>query len=297
MTDLISISRSDKYKVIGCKEGGMGKIYILEKLNKQPMSAGACWYRSRRMQDRFKFICRDFLVAKAVKSAGLEKQFLRELNIWITLNQPGIAPLLKVMREGSELLGIMPAYDSNLRDYSEKHPRSGALCLRSMRPCVKGLEEVSEAGVLHLDLKPENFLVTTDDNKLQIDVSDWGISNMKIENARALGCLQQDFGTIVGAGTIPYMSPERLLRSKPEVRSDIFSLGVMFYELLLGERPYHHRSPCEVQIVSGQYMDRVRQAVREGRLPGFVARMLEPDLGRRQGSYPEILEFLDSLRV
>jgi len=293
---LVSISRFNAYKVIDRKEGGMGRVYILEKLDKQLGSLESIYFRSRRMQDEFKFIYREFLAAKTVKSADLESQFLRELNIWISLKQPGIVPLLKVMREDDELLGIMPVYESNLREYLAKHPGSGAACLKSLHQCVQGLEDVSKFGIFHLDLKPENLLVTAAGNQLQIDVSDWGIANVKMEIARSTNCPEGQIGTIIGAGTIPYMSPERLKLAKPNSRSDVFSLGVIFYELLLGELPYHSRSSCESQIVSGQYMDRVNQMVSENRLPRFIVEMLHPNQRQRTACYKGILKFLAAFK-
>jgi len=293
MRHVIALSPFETYQVIDRKEGGMGTIYILKRVSKHSLTP---LYSSRRIQDEFKFIYRDVLAAKAVKSTKLENQFLRELNIWITLKPAGIVPLLKVVRQGQELLGIMPAYESNLREYLLANPGSGSKCLRALRQTVKGLDEVSKSGLLHLDLKPENLLVTIIDNQLQIDVADWGIANVKMELARATNQPEGDITTIVGVGTIPYMSPERFSRSKPDIRADVFSLGAIFYELLLGELPYHRHEPCDLQIRSGRYMDRVRQGVNERGLPPLVANMLQPELSKRISSYGEILRFLESLK-
>jgi serine/threonine protein kinase len=293
MKPAIALSPLETYQVIDRKEGGMGQIYILKRVSEQPLPP---LYKSRRLQDEFKFIYRDVLAAKAVKSTSLESQFLRELNIWITLKPAGVVPLLKVVREGQELLGIMPAYESNLREYLLANRGSGSKCLQFLRQTVKGLDEVSKSGVLHLDLKPENLLVTMIDNEPQIDVADWGIANVKMELARATNQPEGDIATIVGAGTIPYMSPERFSRSKPDIRADVFSLGVIFYEMLLGELPYDRHEPCDLQIRSGKYMDRVRKMVDDQRLPPLVAKMLQPDMGKRTSSYEDILRFLESAK-
>jgi serine/threonine protein kinase len=293
MQTVIALSRFEKYTVLDRKEGGMGRIYILKRLKQQPSPSH---FGSRRLQDEFRFVYRDLLAAKGIKSQELEDQFLRELNIWITLKPPGIVPLLKVIREGNELLGIMPAYECNLREYVTANPGCAPACLRSLWRTVKGLEEVSRSGVLHLDLKPENLLVATAGNQVQIDVSDWGISNVKRESAAVAHRPQGDLSTIVGAGTVPYMSPERFGQMKPDVRSDVFSLGMIFYELLLGELPFHRHLPCERQIVSGQYMERVLEMVSERRIPRQVAEMLHPDLERRTSSYSAVLQFLSSMK-
>jgi serine/threonine protein kinase len=293
MRSTIALSRLERYEVIDRKEGGMGRIYILKRLNEQPLPSS---HGSRRMQDEFRFVYRDFLAAKSIKSNELESQFLRELNIWITLKPPGIAPLLKIIRADGALLGVMPAYECNLREYMKANIGKHSTCLPYLRRCVHGLHEVSESGVLHLDLKPENLLVTALNGKLQIDVSDWGISNVKMELARVPNHPQGDIATIVGAGTVPYMSPERFGRVKPDIRADVFSLGMVFYEVILGEMPYSRHEPCEAQIMSGRYMDRVRLMEREGKLPRIVVDMLQPDLARRPSSYTDVLRFLSSCR-
>jgi serine/threonine protein kinase len=296
MNVTISLSHSDRYQVIGRKEGGMGKVYILQKLDTHSGLPAPMSYWSRRTQDEFRFIYRDLLAAKSVKSPELEEQFRRELNIWITLVQPGIAPLLKVIREDNQLLGVMPAYDRNLREHLRENRGSGRECLRALARCVAGLGEVSKAGIVHLDLKPENLLVALADQQLQIDVSDWGIANVKVEAARATCGPQGDITTIVGAGTVPYMSPERFGPMKPDLRADVFSLGVIFYELLVGELPYAVHRAIDRQIISGQYMETAVRAMQEKRLPKFVVDMLHPDPANRVDSYKDISSFVASLR-
>ena len=293
MRDVISLSPAESYRVISRKEGGMGYVYILKRLNEQATTG---LYLSRRTQDEYRFLYRDLLAAKAIKSPALRDHFIRELNIWIALKPPGIVPLLKVIRDKEQLLGIMPAYSSSLREYMAATPDVRLACLGALLQTVKGLDEVSRAGILHLDLKPENLLVTAADNQLQIDVSDWGIANIKSLASSCAQPPQVDISTIVGVGTVPYMSPERLAHTKPDVRSDIFSIGLVFYELIVGELPYHRRSPLEVQIASGEYMDRVLQMVGERRLPRRVAEMLHPDHAKRTSSYADVLLFLSSLR-
>lgn len=280
----------DKYKVIDQKEGGMGKVFILEKIDKGPEL-----FQSRWMLDKFKFIKRDFLAAKTIKSPGFKNLFLRELNIWISLTQPGIVPLLKVVSENDQLFGLMPVYECNLREFIKKQNYNSVDCLKSLTQCVSGLEEISKAGILHLDLKPENLLVAIIDKQMQIDISDWGIANLKMNIVKTTNCLQSEIRTIVGVGTIPYMSPERLRMTKPDYKSDIFSLGIIFYELLLGELPYYRQSSQESQIISGHYFNRVQQMVSEKRISSFLIEMLHPDINKRRAEYKDILKFLKKL--
>jgi len=290
----LNVTRFSKYKVIDYKEGGMGRVFILEKIDKQPGTVESHSFYSRRTQDKFKFIDRDLLAAKTIRSPDLRDLFLRELNIWISLTQPGIVPLLKVAKEDNELFGIMPAYEYNLREYIGTHRCSAVDCLKALEQCVTGLAEISDGGVLHLDLKPENLLVAIIDEQPQIDVSDWGLANVKMGIVRTT--MQSDLRTIVGGGTIPYMSPERLRMVKPDYKSDIFSLGMIFYELLVGDLPYSAQGSQESQILSGQYFDRVQQMVGEKRIPSFLIEMLHPDLGKRRAEYKDVLKFLISLK-
>ncbi|MCE9577545.1 MAG: serine/threonine protein kinase, partial [Deltaproteobacteria bacterium] len=105
--------------------------------------------------------------------------------------------------------------------------------------CARGLDAVHRVGILHRDLKPANvFLVGAD----AIKIIDFGISKL----TRAAG----DYTDVTSAskvvGTPCYMSPEQARGLELDARSDVYGLGIMLYEMLVGERPFTGRSPIEI---------------------------------------------------
>jgi tetratricopeptide (TPR) repeat protein len=144
-------------------------------------------------------------------------------------------------------------------------------------------------GILHRDLKPQNVLVDKDRTAY---LTDFGLAT-----SQALSPMTQA-GAVMG--TPHYMSPEQVQGLPLEARSDLFSLGVMFYELLAGVRPYQGDSVYEIM------MARVRHAARPvgelnpavpARLQGVVERCLAVDPADRYQSAAEILADLDAGEV
>ena len=98
----------------------------------------------------------------------------------------------------------------------------------------EALEEAHSQGIVHRDIKPDNIMINS---KNQIKVMDFGIAKLK----EGLGVTR----TMSTSGTLSYMAPEQLSNSKIDGRADIFSLGVLFYEMLSGRLPFrgeHHAS-------------------------------------------------------
>jgi serine/threonine protein kinase len=88
------------------------------------------------------------------------------------------------------------------------------------------LAEAHRCGVLHCDLKPANVILTPGG---QVKIVDFGQARLR----------RDDAGAPLPAGTLPYMAPERLQRQPPDPRADLWSLGVLLYELATGARPFH----------------------------------------------------------
>ncbi len=150
----------------------------------------------------------------------------------------------------------------------------------------RALDAAHSEGVIHRDLKPQNIM---SDKQGRVVVMDFGL-------ARSLG----DSGmTQTGAivGTMEYMSPEQALGSQLDQRSDIFSVGLIFYELLTGKSPYH----ADTAIAS--LMRRTREVAKpasdvENSVPrslsAIVSRCLEREPANRYHSVVELLQQLDA---
>jgi serine/threonine protein kinase len=101
---------------------------------------------------------------------------------------------------------------------------------------ASGLEAIHAVGIVHRDLKPENILVRDDGI---VALTDFGI-------AKQLGMLITDTGAGDVVGTPYYLSPEQAMGSRIDARADLYSLGVMLFEMLTGDKPYHASSAREL---------------------------------------------------
>jgi len=140
-------------------------------------------------------------------------------------------------------------------------------------------------GILHRDIKPENVMVRTDG---AIKLTDFGVAQvMDMERMTVTGQL---------IGSPAYMAPELIDGRRVDVRTDIFSLGVMLYQMATGEMPFVGRNPHEVfkRIADGNFPDpRARNALVGRRLHSAIRRALATDPADR---YPDMAPFLIDLQ-
>jgi eukaryotic-like serine/threonine-protein kinase len=169
-----------------------------------------------------------------------ERRFEKEARATAALNHPNILAVYDIGREGgcpyivSELLE-----GESLRDKM----RAGRLPVRRAieyaLQIVRGLAAAHERGILHRDLKPANIFVTRDG---RVKILDFGLAKLILPDPGTTGSLAatKDVETGEGTmlGTVGYMSPEQVRGGAIDARSDLFSFGVVLYEMLSGERAF-----------------------------------------------------------
>jgi len=166
-----------------------------------------------------------------VASLGAER-FLAEIRLTAKLQHPHIVPLFDSGEAGGFLYYVMPYIEGeSLRDRLEREKRLDVEAMLAIaRPVAQALAYAHEAGVVHRDIKPENVLLS----RGQPFVTDFGI-------ARAVQAAGGERLTATGLaiGTPAYMSPEQALGEEGvDARSDVYSLGCVIYEMLVGEPPF-----------------------------------------------------------
>jgi serine/threonine protein kinase len=168
----------------------------------------------------------------------LLERFRREQEIGQLLDHPGIVKTLDG-EERSRLYMVQEWVDGRLLRavMNQDRPLGVERATRIALAMCEALDAMHKMGIVHRDLKPENAMVGPDD---RIKIIDFGIA-MK-EDARRI--TQVGFSSLLG--TPDYISPEQVQGKRGDQRSDIYALGIMFYEMLTGTVPFTGANPLAV---------------------------------------------------
>lgn len=220
-------------------------------------------------------------------------RFKREAQLTASLEHPNIVSVFEVSRESDGVYFIVQEFleGSSLRRLLQQQRRLDVdETLDYLVPIMGALVAAHHEGIVHRDVKPENiFLAQTEAGAVVPKLIDFGLA--KIAGA------ESEFETQLGAvlGTPSYMSPEQALGRTVDARTDVWSLAVVMFEALAGERPFFADGGAAV-------MQRVREGEARplalvaphlpGRLAGIVHHALQRDLARR---FPSMFDFLSAV--
>ncbi|MDQ3254722.1 MAG: UvrD-helicase domain-containing protein [Acidobacteriota bacterium] len=166
---------------------------------------------------------------------------------------------------------------------------------------TEGLAKAHEAGIIHRDLKPENLMVSRDG---YAKILDFGIAKLVARRGRALAAdsaqktlihVKTQSGTIMG--TVSYMSPEQLLGQRVDLRSDIFSFGIVLCEMLTGMCPFTSENQIDTMHAILHEEPRLRDALKS-QLPLELQRILAKALAQApKHRYQSVEEFAAELKT
>lgn len=206
--------------------GGMGEIYKAQDSKLGRLVA-------------LKFLPKDF----STDQLALQR-FQREAKTASSLNHPHILTVYEIGEEAGTLFIVTELVDGLTLRQLLREPISVEKAVNFARQILEALSAAHHAGIVHRDLKPENIMVRSDG---YVKLLDFGLAKeISRETAREDGT-EKTALTQAGlmVGTVRYMAPEQILGDSPDLRSDLFSFGIIFYEMLCGRYPWRGSSTVE----------------------------------------------------
>ncbi len=257
----------------------IGRYELLERIGKGGMGVV---YRARdTMLGRM--VAVKMLVSEVEVSAESRERFFREARAAGQLGHRNIITIYDFGEENGHAFIVMELLQGeNLTSLLAREPTLPLeQCLDIMMRVCEGLAFAHSRAIVHRDIKPANLFVTTDN---QIKILDFGVARIASSNLTKSGLI---------VGTPEYMSPEQVRGRTVDQRSDIFSAGAVFYQLLGGRKPFAARAlPQVMQKVVSEDPAPLGDAEAPPDLRAIIARALEKDPDRR---YQQIQEMLADL--
>src|ERR1700680_4981310 len=204
-----------KYRVKGeLGRGGMGAVYLAE----QPG------------------LGREVPIKDLIQSAATDpialKRFLQEAQVMARTSHPNLVQVHDLELSGETNYIVLEfVRGKSLREWINRGPIPPPQVFAVMHGVLQALDYAHKHAIVHRDMKPENVLLSEDG---MVKVADFGIA--RLTDDTGVGGTATKTGTTVG--TPQYMSPEQVASSKVDGRSDLYSAGIMFYELVVGQPPF-----------------------------------------------------------
>ena len=217
------------------------------------------------------------------------KRFRAESQAVAMLSHPNIVSVYDVSHSDDIEYIVMELVDGiTLKQYLQK---AGALCpsevLSFTTQIAKALKHAHNKGIIHRDIKPQNIMLLRDG---MIKVADFGIASLQSD-------IEESSGETVGS--VHYIAPEQARGAAPDARSDIYSLGIVMYEMLTGRLPYIGNSDTEVAVMHMNTQAAPPRAILPEipeELERICLKAMDSDIDTRYQTAAELLDDLEAFR-
>lgn len=271
------------YKIVRhLASGGMGEVYLAEDEN---------LHRSVALK---------ILPKHMLEDKARLRRFQREANAISALNHPNILTIFEFgVDNGKHLLVSEYVHGETLRQMLRRGPVSTRQTLDIVIQTVSALQAAHDAGVIHRDIKPDNIMVRQDG---YVKILDFGLAKLTKPLPGNEHGGRDAFLSTPGVimGTSGYVSPEQARSGRIDARSDIFSLGVVFYEMLTGSSPFAAESRADTMAAIVQidppHPGTINYDV-PPELDRIVAKMLKKGREERYQTAGEVLRDLKAVRT
>ena len=271
---LIGNTLGDRYRLIEViGEGGMGRVYRAEQL-----ATG-------------KAVALKLLHPEFVGVEQVVRRFEREAKVMTEVAHPGIVKVIELgewngrLFLAMELLAGKSLAEQLVREGGQGGKAGKRLTVKRtlaiIRPVLEALEYAHALGVVHRDLKPENIMIIPGGllSRESIKLLDFGIAKLGDRSVQASQKLTQH-GMVLG--TPAYMAPEQAAGQEADVRSDVYSCGIILYQLLTGHRPFEGEANIDVLLMHINTQPKSLREVADGAwIPDAVERVVLRALAKR----------------
>ncbi|HXI92826.1 MAG TPA: serine/threonine-protein kinase, partial [Blastocatellia bacterium] len=272
------------YKVLSSLgAGGMGEVYLAE---------------DTRLGRR---IALKLLPAQFTTDAERVRRFEQEARAASALNHPNIVTIHDIGRAGSTHFIATEFIDGEtLREYNAGRAMNLDEALDIATQIASALEAAHAAGIVHRDIKPENVMLRRD---RLVKVLDFGLAKLALPPVSTVDPEAQTRSVVVTnpgvlMGTVQYMSPEQARGQEVDARTDIWSLGVMLYEMVTGRAPFEGETPSHVivSIMESKPPPLTSYSVAPVELERIVTKALRKDREERYQAASDLALDLKSLK-
>jgi serine/threonine protein kinase/Tfp pilus assembly protein PilF len=275
MSDVIP-KKIGRYPVVGhLGSGGMGDVFLAEDTT-----------LGRRVAIK--------LLPPSTDPSGA-RRFVQEARLAAALNHPNIAQIFEIVDDGTTFIAMEYVEGDALSARVQHGSIAAGEVIDIGIQMFDALEEAHGRGIVHRDLKPANIIITA---RGRIKLLDFGLAKM-ISPAAGPSPTQLDTEPGLILGTVHYMSPEQALGREVDARTDIFSSGVVLYELVTGRLPFVGASTTETldRIVHAQpeSISRLNYGA-PAELERIIRKALEKEPARRYQTARDALIDLNNLK-
>ena len=258
-------------------EGGMSKVYLAHD------------------EDLGRNVALKLLPEAMADDPERLERFEGEARVLASVSHPNIVTVFSVEEcDGKRFLTMERVEGTSLDDLIPEGGLETEPLLDLAIQMARGLEAAHEQGVVHRDLKPGNVMVGSDE---RLRILDFGLAK-RTEPDRRLTDTVTEEGQLIGTG--PYMAPEQVKGGVVDFRSDIFTFGVLLYEMATGERPFAGETAPEL-LSAILREEPIPPATRKATLPRELSRLIErclrKDPRKRWQSTRDLRHELETLRA